>query len=125
MTSVWRLSNTLKRCNSHNWGSLGTPSLTTGHAVFRIRRLNLATQVVAKSDGTREYFQVRGSHAIKNHLFAAIYGYVHLQRLKVLDLIRNCHRLARFIQRSHRCIYCGYYARREYLNPHFQPAVNA
>ncbi|MGZ8916491.1 MAG: IS701 family transposase [Methylobacter sp.] len=42
-----------------------------------------------------EHFQVRGHQAIKNHLFAAIYGYVQLQRLRVMELISNCYRLRR------------------------------
>ncbi len=36
-----------------------------------------------------EHFQVRSKGVIKNHLFAAIYGYVQLQKLAALALIRN------------------------------------
>jgi len=89
--------------------------------------LNLAIQVVAKSDGThREHFQVRGSQAIKNHLFAAIYCYVQLQRLKALDLIQNCHRLRRdLFNEVIAAFIVDFMPGREHFNPHFQPAVNA
>ena len=42
-----------------------------------------------------ESFQVRGKVAVKNHLFAAIFGYVELQRLKAMDVISNCYKLRR------------------------------
>jgi len=40
-----------------------------------------------------ERFQVRGAQAIKNHLFSALYGFVHLQKMTAMDLIGNCYRL--------------------------------
>lgn len=73
-----------------------------------------------------EYFQVRQPTAIRNHLFAAICGYVQLQRLRATDMIRNCYRLQRelfneviatFIQ--------AFIPNLEHLNPQFQPPVNA
>jgi len=42
-----------------------------------------------------ESFQVRGKIAVKNHLFAAIFGYVELQRLRAMDVISNCYKLRR------------------------------
>lgn len=42
-----------------------------------------------------ERFQVRKKVSICNHLFAAICGYAHLQRLRAMDLIANCYRLKR------------------------------
>ena len=42
-----------------------------------------------------ESFQVRGKTAVKNYLFAAIGGYVELQRLKTVDIISNCYKLPR------------------------------
>lgn len=61
-----------------------------------------------------------------NHIFAAICGYVQLQRLHAHDVIRNCYRLrsellnqiiAAFIQ--------TFTPNLEHLNPQFQPLVNA
>jgi hypothetical protein len=73
-----------------------------------------------------EHFQVRGSQAIKNHLFAAIYGYVQLQRLKALDLIRNCYRLRRdLFNEVIAAFIVDFMPGREHLSPHFQPVVNA
>lgn len=73
-----------------------------------------------------EHFQVRGSQAIKNHVFAAIYGYVQLQRLKALDLIRNSYRLRRdLFNEVIAAFIVDFMPGREQLNPHFQPAVNA
>jgi hypothetical protein len=40
-----------------------------------------------------ENFQVRGKQATKNHLFAAILGYVKLQRLTTIQAIRNCYQV--------------------------------
>ena len=38
---------------------------------------------------------MRGQQAIKNHLFAARYGFVQRQRLKVMGIIENGYRLRR------------------------------
>ena len=73
-----------------------------------------------------EHCQVRQPTAIRNHLFAAIGGYVQLQRLRATDVIRNGYRLPRelfneviatFIQ--------AFTPNLEHLNPQFQPLVNA
>jgi hypothetical protein len=73
-----------------------------------------------------EHFQVRQPTAIRNHVFAAICGYVQLQRLRANDVIRNCYRLQRelfnkviasFIQ--------TFMPNLEHLNPQFRPPVNA
>ncbi len=73
-----------------------------------------------------EHCQVRQPTAIRNHIFAAICGYVQLQRLHANDVIRNCYRLKRelfnpiiaaFIQ--------TFIPNLEHLNPQFQPPVNA
>ena len=42
-----------------------------------------------------ESFQVRGKSAIKTHIFAAICGFVELQRLCAVDLLRNCYAIQR------------------------------
>jgi hypothetical protein len=73
-----------------------------------------------------EHFQVRQPTAIRNHLFAAIGGYVQLQRLRATEVLRNCYRLQRelfneviasFIQ--------TFIPNLEHLNPQFRPPVNA
>ena len=40
-----------------------------------------------------ESFQVRTKVAVKNHIFAAICGYVKLQQMKAAEMIRNCYEL--------------------------------
>jgi len=47
-----------------------------------------------------EHFQVRSKVTIKNHLFAAICGYVQLQKLSAMALINNCYSIysAQFVQ---------------------------
>ena len=42
-----------------------------------------------------ESFQVRNKMAVKNHIFAAICGYVKLQQMRATDVIKNCYRLQR------------------------------
>ena len=73
-----------------------------------------------------EKFQVRGKQATKNHLFAAIYGYVQLQRLTTNKTIKNCYQIRHELFKNVIAAFisefsCG----KEYLNPLFSPAVNA
>lgn len=73
-----------------------------------------------------ESFQVRGKTAVKNHLFAAIYGYVELQRLKTVDIISNCYKLRRELFNEIIASFIAAFAQgKEHLNPKFQTAVNA
>ena len=73
-----------------------------------------------------ERFQVRGKQAIKNHLFAAIYGYVQLQQLKALDLINNCYRLQRDLFNEVIASFIGnFMLGKDRLIPQFQTSVNA
>lgn len=73
-----------------------------------------------------EHFQVRGRQAIKNHLFAAIYGYVQLQRLRVMELIRNCYRLRRdLFNEVIASFIAGFMPSMQHINPQFQSVVNA
>ena len=73
-----------------------------------------------------EYFQVRQPTAIRNHLFAAICGYVQLQRLQATDVIRNCYRLQRELFNEVIAAFIKAFAPNlGHLNPHFQPPVNA
>lgn len=73
-----------------------------------------------------EHFRVRGPLAIRNHIFAALCGYVQLQQMCVTNIISNCYRLQRhlfdeviasFIQ--------TFMASKNLLPPQFRAAVNA
>lgn len=73
-----------------------------------------------------EHFQVRQPVAVRNHLFAAICGYVQLQRLKAADVIHNCYQLQRDLFNE---VIAGFIQALTpdlgHLNPQFQPPVNA
>ena len=73
-----------------------------------------------------EHFRVRHPLAIRNHIFAALCGYVQLQQLCMTNMISNCYRLQRhlfddviasFIQ--------TFMASKDLLQPQFRAAVNA
>lgn len=73
-----------------------------------------------------ERFQVRSETAVYNHLFAAIFAFVELQKLKALDLIQNCYRLQKDLFKPVvRNFIEGFSKKLERLNPKFHPAVNA
>ena len=73
-----------------------------------------------------ESFQVRGKTAVKNHLFAAICGYVELQRLKAVDIISNCYKLRRELFNEIISSFIEVFAQgKEHLNPKFSGVVNA
>lgn len=73
-----------------------------------------------------ESFQVRGKTAVKNHLFAAILGYVELQRLRAADLISNCYRLRRELFNDVITSFINTFVQgKEHLNPKFHSVVNA
>ena len=73
-----------------------------------------------------ERFQVRGKQAIKNHVFAALYGYVQLQQLKALDVISNCYRLRRDLFNEVIASFISHFiGGRDRLVPQFQSSVNA
>ena len=73
-----------------------------------------------------EHCQVRQPTAIRNHVFAAICGYVQLQRLRANDLIRNCYRLKRELFNEIIAAFIQTFTPNlEHLNPQFQPPVNA
>ena len=73
-----------------------------------------------------EHFQVRQPLAIRNHIFAAICGYVQLQRLRAHDVIRNCYRLKRELFNEIIAAFIQTFTPNlEHLNPQFQPLVNA
>jgi len=73
-----------------------------------------------------EHFQVRGKVAIKNHLFAAICGYVQLQRLCAMEVISNCYRLQRdLFNEVIASFIAGFMPTMQHLNPQFKSTVNA
>ena len=73
-----------------------------------------------------EHCQVRQPTAIRNHIFAAICGYVQLQRLHTNDVIRNCYRLKRELFNPIIAAFIQTFTPNlEHLNPQFQPPVNA
>ena len=73
-----------------------------------------------------ESFQVGGKTAVKNHLFAAICGYVELQRLKAVDIISNCYKLRRELFNEIISSFIEVFAQgKDHLNPKFSGVVNA
>lgn len=73
-----------------------------------------------------EHFQVRGKTPILNHIFAAICGYVHLQRLCALDVIANCYRLqCDLFQEVIASFIHEFVVDKDHLNSQFSRAVNA
>jgi len=73
-----------------------------------------------------ERFQVRGKQAVKNHVFAALYGYVQLQQLKAMDVISNCYRLRRDLFNDVIASFISHFIDgRDRLAPQFQSSVNA
>jgi len=73
-----------------------------------------------------EHFQVRSKVAIKNHLFAAICGYVQLQKLSAMALINNCYSVQRNLFNEVIAAFIGtFMPTMAHLNPEFQSVVNA
>ena len=73
-----------------------------------------------------ERFQVRGKQETKNHLFAAIYGYVQLQRFTVNKTIKNGYQIRHELFKNVITAFISEFSReKENLNPVFSPAVNA
>lgn len=73
-----------------------------------------------------ERFQVRSKGAIKNHLFAAICGFVQLQKLSFAAVINNCYSLQRNLFKDVIASFIGtFIPTMAHLNPEFQPVVNA
>jgi hypothetical protein len=73
-----------------------------------------------------EHFQVRSMLAIKNHVFAAICGYVQLQKLCLLDVLKNCYQVQRNLFNGVVAEFVrSFMHAREHLNPKFNAPVNA
>ena len=73
-----------------------------------------------------EHFQVRSKVAVKNHLFAALCGYVQLQKLSAMSLIDNCYTIQRNLFNE---VIAGFIGTlmptMGHLNPEFHSVVNA
>lgn len=73
-----------------------------------------------------EKFQVRGKQATKNHLFAAIYGYVQLQRLTTTQALMNCYQIRHELFKNVIASFISeFIIGKESLNPLFSSTVNA
>lgn len=73
-----------------------------------------------------EKFQVRGKQATKNHLFAAIYGYVQLQRLTTTQALMNCYQIRHELFKNVIASFISeFISGKESLSPLFSSAVSA
>lgn len=73
-----------------------------------------------------EKFQVRGKVPILNHIFAALCGYIHLQRMQFADIISNAYQWQKALYKDVVASFVTeFMIGKEYLNPQFQPSVNA
>ena len=73
-----------------------------------------------------ERFQVRSKGAVKNHLFAAICGFVQLQKLSFATVLNNCYSLQRNLFKDVIASFIEtFMPNMTHLNPEFQPVVNA
>jgi hypothetical protein len=72
-----------------------------------------------------ERLQVRRKGAIKNHLFAAICGFVQLQKLSSAAVINNGYSLRRNLFKDVIASFIGtFMSNMTHLNPEFQDVVN-
>ena len=72
------------------------------------------------------FLQHRGKVAVKNHIFAAICGYVKLQQMRATDLIKNCYQLQRDLFNHVIAAFIGIVApTMAHMNSQFSRAVNA
>lgn len=73
-----------------------------------------------------EHFQLRNEAPIRNHVFSALCGYVHLQRLQAADVIANAYRLRQDLFKDVVAAFINaFLPGKEYLNPQCSGAVNA
>ena len=73
-----------------------------------------------------ESFQVRSGSAVKTHIFTAICGYVELQRLCAVDIIKNCYALQRDLFSDVIAAFVENFApTMKRLKPAFMPSINA
>ena len=79
-----------------------------------------------KQVGNIEKFQVRGKVPILNHIFAALCGYIHLQKLQFTDIILNAYQWQKALYQDVVATFVTHFmVGKEYLNPQFQAPVNA
>lgn len=73
-----------------------------------------------------EKFQVRGKVPIRNHVFAALCSYVHLQQMQFVDIISNAYQWQRNLYTDAVAAFVNNFMQgKQHLNPQFQAAVNA
>ena len=73
-----------------------------------------------------EKFQVRGKVPIRNHLFAALCSYVHLQQMRFTDMISNAYQWQKGLYKEVVASFVkSFMLDKDYLNPQYQPPVNA
>lgn len=73
-----------------------------------------------------ERFQVRTKGAILNHLFASLCSFVHLQLMRITDLISNSYQFKRELYTNVVSSFIhSFIPDKHYLNPQFQGEVNA
>jgi len=73
-----------------------------------------------------EKFQVRLKTPILNHIFAALCGYIHLQKMQWAKMIVNAYQWQRTLyQAVVKNFVSGFIIDKDYLNPQFQTSVNA
>ena len=73
-----------------------------------------------------ERFQVRGKVAIKNHFFVAIYGFVQLQKLSAIYVLKNCYDIQRTLFNDViRAFVEAFAPTMSNLEPQFKSSINA
>jgi hypothetical protein len=73
-----------------------------------------------------EKFQVRGKVPIRNHIFAALCAYVHLQEMQFTDVIQHAYAWKRDLFKDVVAAFINrFILGKEHLNPQFRTAVNA
>ncbi|MDZ4153305.1 MAG: IS701 family transposase, partial [Methylicorpusculum sp.] len=61
-----------------------------------------------------------------NHIFAALCGYIHLQKLQFTDIILNAYQWQKALYQDVVATFIIHFMDgKEYLNPQFQASVNA
>ncbi len=89
-------------------------------------RCETVSDAVKRPTAPLHLFTRRRKGAIKNHLFAAICGFVQLQKLSAMALINNCYSLQRNLFNDVIASFIGtFMPSMAHLNPEFQPVVNA
>ncbi len=74
----------------------------------------------------RDKFQVRGKVPIRNHIFAALCAYVHLQEMQFTDVIQHAYAWKRDLFKDVVAAFISsFILGKDYLNPQFRTAVNA